>query len=241
MTVGGDHLDLLGTGFNEANGAGPPEFSMRTDFILERGGKRERRIEVAEAAREVARLEFLNSTRTLILEVETAFADALLAKDNLALARENLAALNEVVEVNRARVRSGDLAEVELVRTRVAALQFQNAVRRADLDLRKAYTQLKLLLGRSLDPRPIEVTGELRRDMVEIERGEVERAAFARRPDLLALRQDPGPLDCGIAAATRPGESRLCCRNRIPTTAGLGWNRQLAWPLLQRSDPVVRP
>jgi outer membrane protein, heavy metal efflux system len=40
LSLGGDHLDLLGTGFNGQNGAGPPEASARVDFVFERGGKR---------------------------------------------------------------------------------------------------------------------------------------------------------------------------------------------------------
>src|SRR5262245_24687258 len=45
LTLDGDHLDLLGTGYNRINAAGPPEYSARTDFIWERGGKRQRRID----------------------------------------------------------------------------------------------------------------------------------------------------------------------------------------------------
>jgi hypothetical protein len=37
LSIGGDHLDLIGTGFNDINGAGPPEYSIRSDFIFERG------------------------------------------------------------------------------------------------------------------------------------------------------------------------------------------------------------
>src|SRR6185369_12210911 len=36
VSLSADHLDLLGTGFNAANNAGPNEFAWRTDFILER-------------------------------------------------------------------------------------------------------------------------------------------------------------------------------------------------------------
>jgi cobalt-zinc-cadmium efflux system outer membrane protein len=190
LTVEGDHLDLLGTRYSDVNRAGPAEFSARTDVVLERGGKRNYRIEAAEAAREVARLQFLDSVRSLVLDVQTAFADATLAGSNLALARENLKALNEIVEVNQARVRSGDLAEVELLRTRVAALGFQNAVRQGELRLRAALNRLKLLLGRSRDARGIEVAGDLRRDPGPVSRSDVERDALARRPDVLALRQD---------------------------------------------------
>ncbi len=32
LSLGGDHLDFLGTGFDEQNGAGPPEYSVRVTF-----------------------------------------------------------------------------------------------------------------------------------------------------------------------------------------------------------------
>src|SRR5438128_11100512 len=48
FTVEGDHLDLLGTGYNKINQAVPTEYSVRTHFILERGGKRETRSLVDE-------------------------------------------------------------------------------------------------------------------------------------------------------------------------------------------------
>lgn len=46
LSLGGDHLDLLGTGFDRTNTAGPPEYSARIDFLCERGDKRARRTEV---------------------------------------------------------------------------------------------------------------------------------------------------------------------------------------------------
>ncbi len=77
--------------FNKDNAAGPNELAIRTDFVLERGGKRERRIEVAEASRTVAELQVLNTVRTIVQNVETAFVDILQAKANLALALDSLA------------------------------------------------------------------------------------------------------------------------------------------------------
>ena len=47
---------------------------------------------MARAAREVAQLQLLNTTRTLVLDVQNVFVDVLQAKDNVALARENLKA-----------------------------------------------------------------------------------------------------------------------------------------------------
>lgn len=187
---GGDHLDLLGTGFNEVNGAGPSEFNLRTDFIHERGGKRRRRIEVAEGERGVAELEFLNAVRGLRLEVQNAFVDLLLAQENLALARQNLEMLNRIVEVNAVRWRAGEVAEVELIRSRLAALEQSNAVRRAEIARRSAAIKLQQLMGRKVLTAELEAAGELPRvgDAPSLE--ELQRRALEMRPDLRAQRRD---------------------------------------------------
>jgi hypothetical protein len=68
LSIGGDHLDLAGTIFNEFNGAGPPEYSIRKDFVFELGGKRRYLIETAQQAKEVARMQLLNAVRALALD-----------------------------------------------------------------------------------------------------------------------------------------------------------------------------
>src|SRR6185295_15690820 len=47
VSVSSDHLDLLGTGFSEANGAGPSETALRLDFPFERGKKRQLRLDTS--------------------------------------------------------------------------------------------------------------------------------------------------------------------------------------------------
>jgi outer membrane protein, heavy metal efflux system len=63
-SVSADHLDLLGTGFDEANNGGPPEIAVRVDVPLERGGKREARIAVATAVRSEAEAQFADAVRS---------------------------------------------------------------------------------------------------------------------------------------------------------------------------------
>lgn len=184
-----DYIDFLGK-FTQANQGGPTEWNVRTDWVLERGGKRSARISVAENAREVAKLNLLNTTRGLVLDVESAFIDVLQAKDNLALARENLAAFQGIVNVNQARVQAGDLSKVELVRTQVAALQFQNAVRQAESKLRVAANKLQLLIGRVVPSPAFDVDGDLRRDTAPLELPALQTQALQLRPDVLALRRD---------------------------------------------------
>ena len=172
------------------SGIATREGVVRTDYVLERGGKRERRIDQATLARSVAELQLLDTTRKLVLDVESAFADAQLAKLNLALAQENLDAFNNVVAVNVERVRTGDLAQVELARSRLAALQFRNDVEQQTAKLTVARTRLAALLGRRAAPDAVDVIGDLRRDSEILDREAVRTRALEARPDLRAARSD---------------------------------------------------
>ena len=191
LSLGGNYLDILGAGFNpNSNAAGPTEINARIDFILERGKKREERIAVAEAAKSVAQFELLNTTRSLVIDVQSAFVDLLLAKENLALAQTSLESFNRIVAVNRTRVEAGDLARVELVRSQVAVLQFRNQVRQAELRQRLARNRLQTLMGRSVFSNQFDITGEMRRDPLLAEPVEILKTALSLRPDLEALRKD---------------------------------------------------
>ncbi len=171
-------------------GISPYEEVFRTDYVLERGGKRERRVDQASLAKSVAELQFLNTTRSLILDVESAFTDVQLAKLNLALARDNLTAFNNVVQVNTDRVRTGDLSQVELSRSRLAALQFQNDVRQQETRLQVARNHLSTLVGRGPNGATLDVIGDLRNDAQPIDYEALRRRALEARPDLRAVRTD---------------------------------------------------
>jgi cobalt-zinc-cadmium efflux system outer membrane protein len=218
VSVGGDHMDLLGTGFNDLNNGGPTEFSLRTDFLWERAGKRRLRTEVAEAARSVAQLQFLNSVRGVVLDVQSAFVDALLARDSLALARENLSSLNQIVEINAARVKAGDLAEVELIRSRLAALQFETSVRQAELKLRAALVRLQTFLGRSRPSPSFDVAGDLSRAKAAPALEDLRTSARELRPDLRALNRDRERAEAELRSQIAQG--------KVDYTLGTEYRRQ---------------
>ncbi len=190
VSVGGDHLDLLGTGYNASNAAGPAEYSLRTDFVFERGGKRQSRVEVAQSSIQLARLQLLDEARKLILDVQSSFVDLQLAKANLSLAQESLKALSEVVEVNAVRVKAGDLANVELVRSRIAALQFRNQVKQAELSVRSQKNRLQFLLGRTQPAVDFEIGGDFRGERKAVDPSQIRARAEESRPDLQALRSE---------------------------------------------------
>jgi cobalt-zinc-cadmium efflux system outer membrane protein len=190
LSVEGDHLNLLPPRYNAENLAGPAEYSIRTDFVFERGGKRERRVAVAHAAVSTAQLQFLNTLRSVVLDVQSAFVELLQAKADLALAQDTLEAFRQTVQLNTSRVRSGDLAEVELIRTQVAELQFENTVAQARLRVDVGRSKLQVLIGRRKTDALPDATGEFRRQEVAASMDALRERAFASRPDYLALQRD---------------------------------------------------
>jgi outer membrane protein, heavy metal efflux system len=217
-SLSADHLDLLGTGFDEANNGGPPEIAMRVDVPLERGAKRERRIDLAMASRALAEAQFADAVRTLRADVTLACIDVLAARATLSLITDNLRAFEELARVNRARVAAGSLAPVESTRSEVARLQFRSTAVRANLDLATALARLRTFLGRPATDQ-LDVADDL-------------RVPAATAPDLTAVQQ--------LALATRPdlrslelGQARTLADlrlqeaiGRIDYTVGAEYRRQ---------------
>ncbi len=190
LSLGGDHLDLLGTGYNLINNAGPAEYAARIDWPLERPSKRRARISAAEHARAAAEFRLQDAIRQLALEVQQAFVELQAAKESLALARANQKTFAELVAINAARVRAGDLAPIELVRTRVSAIQLAQAVTQAEARWRIAQNRIQALMGRAEALEAFEAVGEMRRDQLPPSLAPLLARAFERRPDLRALRAE---------------------------------------------------
>lgn len=218
LSLGGDHLDLLGTGYNLVNNAGPAEYSARVDWPLERPAKRRARISAAEYARAAAECRLQDAVRRLALETQQAFVELQAARESLTLARANQRTFEELVAVNAARVRAGDLAPIELVRTRVSAVQLTQAVTQAEARWRVAQNRLQTLMGRAEALDVFEAVGEMRRDPPPPSLSPLLAKALDQRPDLRALRADQ--------ARTLADLKLQIAQGKIEYTVGVEYRRQ---------------
>lgn len=201
LSLGADYQDLLGSHFQNdpSSGAGPPEFNARLDYPFDIAGKRRKRLEIALGDRSISELLLLNAVRELSFQVRSACIDVLQAETVLELGRRQLETLESVVEINAVRVRDGDLAEAELMRTRLAARQVAGAIRLSELELAKARTSLGLLLATPADAQPIEVQGPIPSEPLDVAVDGLRAEARAERPDLRALEQARGRADDDIS------------------------------------------
>ena len=65
---------------------------------------------MAELARQVTVFQLQDAARQLILDVDNAYVEVLLARGNLSVAQQNRSAFSRIVRISRERVRAGDLA-----------------------------------------------------------------------------------------------------------------------------------
>ncbi|BDC50820.1 cellobiose phosphorylase [Bryobacterales bacterium F-183] len=221
LTVSGQSLNILGATYSPATPLGPNQMNIHTDFPLERGHKREQRIAVANEEKSLAELGVREVMRQVIASVQSAFVDVQQAKENLSLAQENLRSLESVVAINESRLKAGDLAQVELDRSRVAALQYRTAVQQAQLQLDQSKIQLQQVMGRKAKTTDMEVAGTLRRDVIADSQEELNRLALTRRPDYLSDQQ---------SQARSRADLRLQLANgKVDYTIGTEFTRQSAW------------
>jgi cobalt-zinc-cadmium efflux system outer membrane protein len=189
LSLDADHLDWLGTGFNDTNNGGPTELAARVDVPIERGDKRDLRIDSARAVRAVAEAKVDDAVRTLSETVALACIDVVQAQDNLTLAQEALHNFEELATFNDERVRAGATSPYEAARSRVAMLQFRATVSHAELEVRSASLRLQQALGRPLSDDVVHVTAppaNIPQSFPELTA--LETVALEHRPDVRADR-----------------------------------------------------
>jgi cobalt-zinc-cadmium efflux system outer membrane protein len=158
-------------------------------YLHERQHKRELRLESAKQATGIAESSYADQERALLFNLRNAFVETLQAKAVLKNARENLDYWDRELEVNRKRVRAGDLAQVDLDRLELQRVQFESDFETATVNLRTAKIQLLTLLNERTPLDRFDVTGAYDFADQTMPLEELRNAALEARPDLKAAAQ----------------------------------------------------
>ena len=209
-------------GLEAATGAltGSPEenlLSIGVSQQISTGGKRDKRIAVAdsELARFSARVK--EQERLLTLEVKLAVQELQLAQARAGLARKTAELSNQLLQAAKERYAAGDVAELEVNLARVEVARSEGERVAAEADLAAARLALAGMVGaapgenfRVADAEEaVAAPGELE---------ELKALAVKNRPELLGTK---------LEAAQAEAELRLAQAERIPDlTAGLALTRE---------------
>ncbi len=174
--------------FSRDNFANNQNFVESVSYLFERGGKREKRTEVARDTTEVASKSAADAERQLAFQTEQAFINVLLASSTMDLARENLQNFSNVLDVNRERLRAGDLAEADFYKISLQKLQFEQDLSSAEVAVVQGKAALRQNVGYENLADEFEVDGDLVYRKYAVTLDDLKRDALVARPDWLAAQ-----------------------------------------------------
>lgn len=172
-------------------------------YLHERRHKRELRLQSAQKATGIAVSSQADLNRTLLSTLRAAFIQVLQEKAIVALAKENIAYYDHLLDVNRARYQAGAIAQVDLDRLELQRVTYEADLQNALESFETSKIQLLTLLNDRTPVDQFDVTGPYDFSAQIPPLDEVRQAAMDARPDLKAAIEaiDKAKTDHQLAVA----------------------------------------
>jgi outer membrane protein, heavy metal efflux system len=172
-------------------------------------GKRGLRLDVARAALRAARLGRADAERTGIALLRQQFVQTLISQENLRTAEETARDSAKLRELMNVRYRSGAVSEADLARVETDALEAQQSVASAQLQLRTAQLGVAFLLGVRVPVPDFKVvaaellTATVPEKLTTATAGSLLEQALEARPDLQASKAQVVRSEASLSLAKR--------------------------------------
>jgi outer membrane protein TolC len=180
---------------------GPASYSVGVNQTILLGGKRRARLAVAEHHLAAARAQVEDFARSLAAHAAEAYIDAAIAGRIYERQQRSVATLERLVAVNRERVRTGDLGELDLLQSQIELRQQQNELLTAGASRHEALLALAQLMGRHASDTlytPAELPSPA---LEELTLDALVAEALQRRPDVIAARRGVSGAQAGVRLA----------------------------------------
>ena len=165
---------------------------------IELGGKRNKRIETADANSELARGQFQMVVWQLTNDLKRKFYTVILNQSLLNLARENETTFAEIIKHTTELMNAGEISGLDLDRVEVEKLKFDTDLANAERDYEVALRDLRFALGGDYRAMDIDVSGSIDYEPHQFSHDELLNLALAARPDLKAAKLSERAADANI-------------------------------------------
>jgi cobalt-zinc-cadmium efflux system outer membrane protein len=159
-----------------------PNFS----YLHERDHKRELRLESAQEGTRITEAQHEDLKRNLEFTLRAAFVETLEAKAVLDMAKADLDYYDKIIDISRARLKAGDIAQIDFDRIELLRVQYESELQTAIVNLRTAKIQLLQLMDNHTPLDQFDVTGIFDFSDALDPLDNFRQAALAARPDLQA-------------------------------------------------------
>jgi cobalt-zinc-cadmium efflux system outer membrane protein len=177
----------------------PQTFAYSIEQTLELGGKRQKRINAADADAEVARAAFEVVLWQLTNDVKKKFYTVLLAQSLLSLARENEKTFQLIVDHTTDVFKSGEISGLDLQWLEVEKLKFDTDLANAERDYEVALRDLRNTISGNYEAMDIDVSGSIEYyQSYDFSFTDLRDKALLARPDLKSAQLSERAADAAI-------------------------------------------
>src|SRR3984893_13945559 len=162
------------------------EADLGLSYLLERGRKRQHRLQAAKDVTAQTRSLVADNERSLSFNVASLFVNVQLAESTLELSHQDLKSFQQTVDIGQERYRVGAISEDDALKIKLQLLQFETDVQQAELARVQALSDLRQLLGYESVSADYDVPGQFDYQPLKGNLEDMQLKALQTRPDLRA-------------------------------------------------------
>src|SRR3984957_10361298 len=171
------------------------EADIGLSYLLERGRKRQHRLQAAKDITAQTRSLVTDNERGLTFSTASLFVNVQLAESTIELAERDLKSFQKTVDLSQLRYDKGAISEDDYLKIKLQLLQFETDYEQAELAKVQALSDLRQLLGYESVSADYDVAGPFDYQPLKGNLEDFQLKALQNRPDLRAAQQ-------GVTAAT---------------------------------------
>jgi cobalt-zinc-cadmium efflux system outer membrane protein len=165
------------------------EGDIGLSYLIERGKKRQHRLQAAKDITAQTRSLVADNERGLTFGVATLFVNVQLAESTLELAELDLKSFQQTVDLGEMRYKAGAISEDDYLKIKLQLLQFETDLQQAQLARVQARSDLRQLLGYESVSAEYDVDGAFDYQALPGNLEDFQLKALQNRPDLRAAQQ----------------------------------------------------
>jgi len=170
------------------------EADLGLGYLIERGKKRQHRLQAAKDITAQTRSLVADNERSLTFSVASLFVNVQLAESTLELAEQDLKSFQQTVDLGEIRYKAGAISEDDYLKIKLQLLQFETDLQQAQLARVQALSDLRQLFGYESVSTDYDVAGSFDYQPLKGNLEDLQLKALQNRPDLRGAQQ-------GVAAA----------------------------------------
>jgi outer membrane protein, heavy metal efflux system len=165
------------------------EADIGLSYLIERGKKRQHRLQAAKDLTTQTRSLVTDNERTLTFAAASLFVNVQLAQSTIELAQKDLISFQKTVDLGEVRYNKGAISEDDFLKIKLQLLQFETDYQQAELAKVQALSDLRQLLGYESVAADYDVAGAFDYQALKGNLEDFQLKAIQNRPDLRAAQQ----------------------------------------------------